>query len=87
MTQENNCRQSKRNLPDVRLLDEEQLFKAILTPEENFMPQEIWDYLRQANEEWKRREQVREENRQKRKRGPSKKLDPALLAKQGSLSF
>lgn len=67
MKKETKNKESERNLPNVRWLTEEQLFQLQLTPEENFMPQEIKDYLKLAMKEIERRRAVKEEYKLKKR--------------------
>ena len=80
MKKETKNKGSERNLPNVRWLTEEQLFQLRLTPEENFMPQEIKDYLKLAMKEVERRQAVKEECKLKKSRTSSLTINQTRIS-------
>ncbi len=87
MKKETKNKGTKRNLPDVHWLSDEDLFKLRLKPEENFMPQEIRDYLRLVIKEIDRRYALKQEYKlKKRLKRQFNKAPKIMDNKQGVLS-
>lgn len=87
MKREAKNKETKRSLPDVHWLSDEELFKLRLKPEENFMPQEVRNYLRLAMKEVERREALKKEYKlKKRLKRKFNKAPKIMDNKQGVLS-